>query len=78
MAAEVENTHQVEDFLNTGRTGRRNAMADVMDSKQTTVSTADLPFELDKLSCCGMCYDLSHNLVLSKLFDVILFKRSQL
>ena len=39
-----------EDFLNSGRTGRRNAMPDIMDEKQVGVTTADLPEKLTGLS----------------------------
>lgn len=37
-------------FLQTGRTGRRNALPDIMD-QNATVSTASLPGSLEKLSC---------------------------
>ncbi|XP_065203887.1 cAMP-dependent protein kinase inhibitor alpha-like isoform X2 [Planococcus citri] len=38
-----------KDFLSTGRTGRRNALADVLGEHQN-VSTSDLPSKLEKLS----------------------------
>lgn len=41
----------LDDFLNTGRTGRRNAVPDIGTDPGATVSTADLPKALDKLSC---------------------------
>ncbi|XP_023216213.1 uncharacterized protein LOC111618840 [Centruroides sculpturatus] len=37
-------------FLQTGRTGRRNALADIME-QNATISTASLPGSLEKLSC---------------------------
>jgi hypothetical protein len=39
-----------EDFISTGRTGRRNAIADISDSHNSTVSTAGMDFSFDKLS----------------------------
>ena len=44
----------VEDFISTGRAGRRNALADIMDSRCGSTSTAGLPNSLAKLSCSGM------------------------
>jgi len=40
----------VEDFLQTGRTGRRNAMADITDPRIAGVSTAGVDFTFDKMS----------------------------
>ena len=40
----------VDDFLSTGRTGRRNALADILDEKTAYLSTADLPDQLQSLS----------------------------
>ncbi|XP_054156510.1 cAMP-dependent protein kinase inhibitor alpha-like [Oppia nitens] len=40
----------VDDFLNTGRTGRRNAMPDILEEKSCQLSTSDLPQELEKLN----------------------------
>ena len=42
----------VTEFIASGRTGRRNALPDILGGKD--VSTADLPDALDKLSC-GEC-----------------------
>ena len=39
----------IKDFQSTGRTGRRNAMADVLGAHKD-VSTSDLPLKLEKLS----------------------------
>lgn len=51
-----------EDFLNSGRTGRRNAIPDIY-CPQSRVSTAELPANFAKLSCEGMWQPLnnSHN-----------------
>ncbi|KAK7601672.1 hypothetical protein V9T40_009113 [Parthenolecanium corni] len=38
-----------KDFQSTGRTGRRNALADVLGAHKD-VSTSDLPLKLEKLS----------------------------
>ncbi|MPC62512.1 hypothetical protein E2C01_056597 [Portunus trituberculatus] len=40
------------EFIATGRTGRRNAMPDILSDHAAT-TTADLPEALDKLSCSG-------------------------
>ncbi|CAG0887991.1 unnamed protein product [Cyprideis torosa] len=42
-----------EDFLSTGRTGRRNALPDIKDGSVATTSTAELPDILGNLSCSG-------------------------
>lgn len=55
MAMEVENqatSPAFDDFLQTGRTGRRNAMPDI-HGQNAAISTADLPDSLQKLSCAG-------------------------
>lgn len=41
-----------DEFLNTGRIGRRNAMPDILDEKRET-STADLPLKLSALTTSG-------------------------
>ncbi|XP_077487619.1 uncharacterized protein LOC144098681 [Amblyomma americanum] len=38
-------------FLQTGRTGRRNALPDILEEGATNVSTASLPCSFQKLSC---------------------------
>lgn len=51
----------IKDFQSTGRTGRRNAMADVLGAHKD-VSTSDLPLKLEKLSTNGeyhLCHFLS-------------------
>ncbi|RWS12255.1 28S ribosomal protein S10-like protein [Dinothrombium tinctorium] len=42
---------EIEDFLQTGRTGRRNALPDIKTDKAANFGTGDLPMEMDKLSC---------------------------
>ncbi len=42
----------VKDFQSTGRTGRRNALADVLGANKD-VSTSDLPLKLEKLTTNG-------------------------
>ena len=42
-----------EEFASCGRTGRRNALADILDSNLASTSTASLPNELQKLQCTG-------------------------
>ncbi|CAH0393030.1 unnamed protein product [Bemisia tabaci] len=55
MSSPAENSTQEaatdisQDFLTTGRTGRRNALPDILGSHNTT-STADLPSRLEGLS----------------------------
>lgn len=41
-----------EDFLNSGRTGRRNAIPDIY-CPQSRVSTSELPANFARLSCEG-------------------------
>lgn len=41
-----------DEFLNTGRIGRRNAMPDILDEHCET-STADLPLKLSALTTSG-------------------------
>lgn len=40
------------EFIASGRTGRRNAMPDILHEHAAT-TTADLPEALEKLSCSG-------------------------
>lgn len=44
-------TESLEEFIATGRTGRRNAMPDILDSQKAAVSTGGLPFDMEKLNC---------------------------
>nr|CAH0104556.1 unnamed protein product [Daphnia galeata] len=44
-----------EDFLNSGRTGRRNAIPDIY-CPQSRVSTAELPTNFARLSCEGTLF----------------------
>lgn len=40
----------VDEFLNTGRTGRRNALGDILDENSAYLTTAELPDQLSSLS----------------------------
>lgn len=44
----------VEDFIASGRTGRRNAMPDILDSKRAGVGTGGLAEGMEKLNCSGI------------------------
>ena len=55
----------IEGFVATGRTGRRNALPDILDDVVTKTSTSGLPADLDKLSfsngmstICAVCQSL--------------------
>ncbi|KFM71518.1 hypothetical protein X975_15861, partial [Stegodyphus mimosarum] len=59
MAMEVENqatSPAFDDFLQTGRTGRRNAMPDIR-AENAAISTASLPESLQKLTCSDLQMD---------------------
>lgn len=54
MAIMQEGNSEVpKEFLETGRTGRRNAMPDIMHPQGAEVSTADLPSRLQQLTATG-------------------------
>jgi len=40
----------VGEFVNSGRTGRRNAMGDILEDGETCANTSDLPNQLDAMS----------------------------
>ncbi|KAF7493638.1 hypothetical protein SSS_04321 [Sarcoptes scabiei] len=40
----------VDEFLNTGRTGRRNALGDILDENTAHLSTSALPDQLSSLT----------------------------
>ena len=42
----------LQEFASTGRAGRRNALPDIRGEHAST-STADLPEQLEKMSCSG-------------------------
>lgn len=44
-----------DEFYNTGRQGRRNAMPDILGNNSTT-STGDLPLKLSALTTNGNCF----------------------
>ncbi|CAL1278219.1 unnamed protein product [Larinioides sclopetarius] len=59
MAMEVENqatSPAFDDFLQTGRTGRRNALPDIR-AENAAISTASLPDSLQKLTCSDLQMD---------------------
>lgn len=43
-----------DEFLSTGRTGRRNAMPDILEEKTCHSGTSELPSQLEKLSFNGI------------------------
>lgn len=49
MCEEEGTKDPVKEFITTGRTGRRNAMADILND-HANVSTSDLPDRLQALS----------------------------
>ena len=51
--AEVEVANNLEEFISSGRTGRRNAMADILDSKHASTSTAGIDLDMSGLKCSG-------------------------
>lgn len=50
---EMEVANNLDDFMQTGRTGRRNAVPDIENDKDKTLGTGDLQLQMDKLSCAG-------------------------
>ena len=40
----------VSAFVNSGRTGRRNAMGDILEDGETCANTSDLPDQLDAMN----------------------------
>ena len=53
-----EGSAKIENFLNSGRTGRRNAIPDIY-CPQSRVSTAELPTDFARLSCDGTVFYIS-------------------
>ncbi|XP_059144654.1 uncharacterized protein LOC131931825 isoform X2 [Physella acuta] len=53
----MEGSGAVEDFLNTGRTGRRNAMPDIKDAVTGCVTAADPDVKPDSSQCHPQCQD---------------------
>lgn len=56
------------EFIASGRTGRRNAMPDIL-SEHAATTTADLPEALEKLSCSG---EFSQHLTSPSLLHLLL------
>lgn len=48
---ESGNGQTLQNFVNTGRTGRRNALADVLDAQHAAVGTGEVTFDMSKLKC---------------------------
>ncbi|XP_064597290.1 cAMP-dependent protein kinase inhibitor gamma-like [Liolophura sinensis] len=48
---EVDCAANLNEFINTGRTGRRNAVPDILDDKLSKVGTGNLAFDMEKLQC---------------------------
>lgn len=53
MQSETEAS--LEEFLSSGRTGRRNALADVADAKLAEVSVAGLSGDFSGIAVQGFC-----------------------
>lgn len=54
MAIMQEGNNEVpKEFLETGRTGRRNAMPDILHPQGVEVTSADLPNRLQQLVTSG-------------------------
>lgn len=54
---------QVQDeFYNTGRIGRRNAMPDILGNNSTASSGSDLPLKLSALTTNGKCRSPTYSL----------------
>lgn len=41
----------LEEFIASGRTGRRNAMPDILDEQKAAVGTGGLAFDMEKMNC---------------------------
>jgi hypothetical protein len=48
-----ENTEDVKDFVKIGRTGRRNAVADVISDPNLNISTVNITELMMKINCGG-------------------------
>jgi hypothetical protein len=44
----------MDDFVASGRTGRRNALPDILESKHISVGTGGISFDMEKLNCSGV------------------------
>lgn len=50
-SADMDVSVSVEDFLASGRTGRRNAMPDILNAQHAGVGTGGLAEGMEKLNC---------------------------
>jgi len=41
----------LEEFIVSGRSGRRNALPDILDDNHAATATSELPYEMSKLQC---------------------------
>ena len=51
--SDAEVAQNMEEFSSSGRTGRRNALPDILDEKHTGTSTAGIAEGLEKMQCSG-------------------------
>lgn len=52
-SSDMETQAALEDFIASGRTGRRNAMPDILNSNHAGVGTGGLAEDMEKLNCAG-------------------------
>ena len=52
---EMDPSMSLEEFIASGRTGRRNAMPDILNENHAGVTTAGLAENMGKLNCAGLC-----------------------
>ena len=77
-------TGTLEEFIATGRTGRRNAMPDILDEQKAAVGTGGLAFDMKKMNCSGIMLILTgqergpKNIQRHFMFKHILFKIQRL
>ncbi|XP_052763153.1 cAMP-dependent protein kinase inhibitor alpha-like isoform X1 [Mya arenaria] len=48
---DMDPTQSLEEFIASGRTGRRNAMPDILHSNHAGVGTGGLAEDMEKLNC---------------------------
>ena len=48
----------LNEFISSGRAGRRNALPDILDANHANTSTGGLPDDLSKLRCSGWCHSI--------------------
>lgn len=60
-----------DEFYNSGRIGRRNAMPDILGNGSQT-STADLPLKLSALTTSGIILFIKHIYRLARIYRLII------